>query len=84
MKNLRYHLRLLVTAAGLIMVSFAKADELTPEEQVLVSKGAVQILHDFLLRKKRNPIFSRSLLRSAEFLLQNSAILRNAVRIRYR
>ena len=45
MKNLHCHLRLLVTAAGLIMVNFAKADELTPEEQALVNKGAVMEMY---------------------------------------
>ena len=45
MKNLHYHLRLLVTAAGLIVVNLAKADELTPEEQALVNKGAVMEMY---------------------------------------
>ena len=45
MKNLHYHLRLLVTAAGLMMVNFAKADDLTPEEQALVNKGATMEMY---------------------------------------
>jgi hypothetical protein len=45
MENLRDHLRLLVTTAWLILVTFAKADELTSEEQALVNKGAVMEMY---------------------------------------
>ena len=46
-----------------------------------VYHSRVKALHNFRFGEKRDPIFSRSVLRSAKILMQKCAILRNAARI---